>query len=123
MHIQQHIFYNFFIRRPQFFCSSLPYWGSVYCSVDLDENGTKKDAMWMNGTICRVSDGNWLLTACSKIRCHPAGEAAEVLFDAVPKIGYKACKDIIALKPILWNKDKEGAWCKYLGEIDYGVVE
>ena len=74
---------------------------SCYCSVDLDENGTKKDAMWMNGTICRVSDGTWLLTARSKSRCHPAGEAAEVLFDAVPKIGYKACKDIIALKPIL----------------------
>lgn len=94
---------------------------SYYCSVDLDEKGTEKKCMWMNGKIMRVSDGTWKLTARSKIRCHPVGQAAEVLFDAVPAIGYVACKEIVPLKTILWNKDKEGAWCKDLGKIDYGI--
>jgi hypothetical protein len=94
---------------------------SYYCSVDLDEKGTKKKCMWMNGKIIRVSDGTWKLTARSTIRCHPVGQAAEVLFDAVPTIGYAACKEIVPLKTILWNKDKEGAWCKDLGKIDYGI--
>ena len=72
--------------------------------------------------IC-ITETNVTSNIKENTKCHPAGEAAEVLFDAVPKIGYKVCKEIIVLKPILWKKDKEGAWCKYLGEIVYGVVE
>ena len=94
---------------------------SYYCNVDMDEAGTTKDAIWMNGTVCRVSDGTWLLNERSKTRCHPKGEAAEILFDAVPSINYVAGKEIVGLKPNLWNKDKVGAWCKYLGKIDYGT--
>ena len=75
----------------------------------------------MNGKIMQVSDGTWKLTARSKIRCNPVGQATEVLFDAVPTIGYAACKEIVPLKTILWNKDKEGAWCKDLGKIDHGI--
>ena len=42
-------------------------------------------------------------------------------FDAVPSINYIAGKEIVGLKPNLWNKDKMGAWCKYLGKNDYGI--
>ena len=94
---------------------------SYYCNVDMDEAGTTKEAIWMNGTVCRVSDGTWLLNERSKKRCHPKGEAAEILFDAVPSINYVAGKEIVGLKPNLWNKDKVGAWCKYLGKIEYGT--
>ena len=94
---------------------------SYYCNVDMDEAGTTQDAIWMNGTVCRVSDGTWLFNERSKTRCHPKGEAAEILFDAVPSINYVERKEIVGLKPNFWNKDKVGAWCKYLGKIDYGT--
>ena len=42
---------------------------SYYCNVDMDEAGTTKEAIWMNGTVCRVSDGTWLLNERSKNRC------------------------------------------------------
>ena len=87
----------------------------------MDETETIKEAIWINGTMCRGSDGNWLFNERSKKRCHPTGEAAEILFDAVPSINYVAGKEIVELKPNLWNKDKVGAWCKYLGKIDYGT--
>ena len=39
----------------------------------------------------------------------------------VPELA-SCLKEIIKiLKPNLWNKDKVGAWCKYLGKIDYGT--
>ena len=94
---------------------------SYYCNVDMDEAGTTREAIWMNGTVCRVSDGTWLSSERSKKRCLPKGEAVEILFDVVPSINYVAGKEIFGLKPNLWNKDKVGAWCKYLGKIDYGT--
>ena len=94
---------------------------SHYCNVDMDEKGTVKKSIWMNGTVCRVSDGTWLLNERSRTRCHPAGAAAEVFWDAVPSINFIAGKDIVELKPTLWSKDKVGVWCKYLGNNDYGI--
>ena len=32
-----------------------------------------------------------------------------------------AGKSIVELKEKMWNKDKEGAWCKYLGKVDYSI--
>ena len=49
----------------------------------------------------------------------PKGEAAKILFDTVPSINYITGKEIVGLKPNLWNKDEVGAWCKYLGKTDY----
>ena len=96
---------------------------SYYCSVDLDRKGTEKKCIWMNGNILRVSDGIWKLTKRSIVRCHPVGQATEVLFDAVPNLGYTVCKEIFPLKTVLWNKDKAEAWCKDLGKINYGIKQ
>ena len=95
---------------------------SYYCNIDMDERDTEKKPIWMNGTVCRVSDGTWPLTERPRTRCHPAGEAAEVCFDAMPEINFIAGKDIFGLRPNLRNKDKVGAWCKYLDKIDYGIT-
>ena len=94
---------------------------SYYCNVDMNTSGTIKEAMWMDGTVCRVSDDTWLFNERSRKRCHPKGEATEILFDAVPSINYIAGKEIVGLKPIFWSKDKVGAWCKYLDKTDYGI--
>ena len=94
---------------------------SYHCDVDMNKTGTRKKAIWMNGKICRVSDGTWLFNERSRKRCHPKGEAVEICFDAVPSITYIAGMEIVGLKPNLWNKDKIGAWCKYLGKNDYGI--
>jgi hypothetical protein len=55
--------------------------------------------------------------------CHPQNKAEEVLFDAVPAIGYVTCTDKITLKTILWNKGNARARCKDLGKIDHGIEE
>ena len=87
----------------------------------MNKIGTIKKAMWMNGKVCRVSDGTWLVNERARKRCHPKDETAEVLFDAVPSVNYITGKEIVGLRPNLWNKDKMGAWCKYLGKNDYGI--
>ena len=38
----------------------------------------------------RVSDGTWLVGVNARINCVKAGEAAEVLWDAVPEVKYPA---------------------------------
>ena len=75
----------------------------------------------MNGKLMRVSDDTWLVGANSRTNCFKSGEAAEVLWDAVPEVNYLADKSITEFKPNLWNKDKLGAWCKDLGKIDYEI--
>ena len=69
----------------------------------------------------RVSDGTWLVGVNAQTNCFKASEAVEVLWDVVTEVNYPAGKSIIELKPNLWNKDKLGAWCKDLGNIDYGI--
>ena len=75
----------------------------------------------MNGKVMRVIGGTWLVGANERTKCFKAGEAAEVLWDAVPVVNYPAGKSIAEFKPNLWNKDKLGAWYKDLGKIYYGV--
>ena len=94
---------------------------SVLVSVDLDDAGTETDLIWMNGVVLKISDGTWLLNERSRSQCHRVGEAAEISWDAVPEINYVAGTSIHPLIPKLWNKDKEGAWCKDLGVTDYGI--
>ena len=77
----------------------------------------------MTGVVQRLSDGTWLLTARLRTRCHPVGAAAEIFWNAVPEIDFEASSSIQPLNPKLWNKDKEGAWCKDLGDTDYGIIE
>ena len=69
----------------------------------------------------RVSDPTWLVVANTQTNCFKASEAAEVLWDGGPEVNYPAGKSITEFKPNLWNKDKLGAWCKELGNIDYDI--
>ena len=71
----------------------------------MDEAGTTKEAIWVNGTVCRVSDGTWLFNERSNKRCHPKGEAAAILFDAVPSINYClfGLKEIIFVPNVVVN--------------------
>jgi hypothetical protein len=96
---------------------------SVLVSVDLNDADNTKDCIWMSGVVLRVSDGTWPLTVTSRTRCYPVGEAAEIAWDAVPKIEFEASSSIHPLNPNMWNKDKVGAWCKDFGDIDYGIID
>ena len=87
----------------------------------MNEAGTVKKLVWMNGVVVRVSDGTWLVNANARTKCFKAGEAAEILWDAVLEVNFLSGKSIAEFKPSLWNKDKVGAWCKDLGKIDYGI--
>ena len=42
----------------------------------------------------RVSYGTWIVGDNSRTNCFKAGEAAEVLWDAVPEVNYPAGKSI-----------------------------
>ena len=95
---------------------------SSLCSIVMDTAGKVKEFIWMNGKVTRVSDGTWIVGANERTNCFKSGEAAEVLWDAVPEVNYPAGKSITEFKPNLWNKDKLGAWCKDLGKIDYGIA-
>ena len=94
---------------------------SSLCSIDMDNLGMVKKNLWMNGVVMRVSDGTWLVSANARKKCFKTGEAAEVLWDAVPEVNFLKGKSIVEFKPQLWNKDKLGAWCMDLGKIDYGI--
>ena len=92
-----------------------------YSSVDMDEEGEDKELFWMSGVVERVSDGTWLVSANARTKCHKEGEAAEIKWDPNPSINFPGGRSIEKFNPKLWNKAKEGAWCKNLGEIDYEV--
>ena len=94
---------------------------SALCSIDMDTAGKVKELIWINGKVMRVSDGTWIVSANARTNCFKTGEAAEVLWEAVPEVNYSAGKSIPEFKPKLWNKDNLGAWCKDLGNIDYGI--
>ena len=91
------------------------------CSIDMDKAGKVKEPIWFNGKVMRVSDGTWLVSESARTKFFKAGEAAEILWDAVPEVNFLSGKSIAEFKPSLWNKDKVGAWCKGLGKIDYGI--
>ena len=95
---------------------------SSLCSIDMDTATKVKDLIWMNGKVMRVSDGTWLVGTNAQKNCFKSGEAAELLWDAVPEVNYPSGKSIAEFKPNIWNKDKLGAWCKDLGKIDYGIA-
>ena len=76
----------------------------------------------MNGKVMRVSDSTWLVVGNARTDCFKSGEAAELLWDAVPEVNYPAGKSIAEFKPNFWNKDKLGAWRKDLGSIYYGIA-
>ena len=94
---------------------------SQYCSIDMDKADVEKKLLWMHGVVLRVSDGTWLLNARARKKCFKVGEAAEIDWDVCEKANFPGGKSIVELKPKMWNKDKEGAWCKHLGKVDYGI--
>ena len=94
---------------------------SQYFSVDMNEAGTEEKLLWMHGVVTRVSDGMWLVNANSGTNCWGAGKASEVDWGACEETNYLAVKSIVELKEKMWNKDKEGAWCKCLGKVEYGI--
>ena len=57
---------------------------SSLCSIDMDTSGKVKELIWMNGKVMRVNDVSWLFDANARKNCFKAGEAAEVIWDAVP---------------------------------------
>ena len=87
----------------------------------MDTAGKVKELIWINGEVIIVSDVTWLVGANARKNCFKAGEAAEVLWGAVPEVNYPAGKSITEFKPNLWNKVKLEAWCKGLGNIEYGI--
>ena len=66
---------------------------SLY-SIDMDTAGKVEELIWINGKVMRVSDGAWLVGANAQTNCFKSGEAAEVLWDAVPEVNYPAGKSI-----------------------------
>ena len=94
---------------------------SQYCSVDMNKSGTEKKLLWMHGVVTRVSDGTWLVNKNAQTNCWGAGKAEEVHWDACEETNYLAVKSILELKEKMWNKDKEGAWCKFLGKVEYVI--
>ena len=74
---------------------------SSLCSIDTNPAGKVKELIWMNGKVMRVSDGTWIVVANARTNCFKAGEAAEVLWDAVPEVNYPAGKSIAEFKPNL----------------------
>ena len=91
-------------------------------SIDTDTSGKVKELIWMNGKVMRVSDGICLVGVNARTKYFKAGEEAEVLWDAVPEVKHSDSKSIAEFKPKIWNRDKLGAWCKDLGNIDYGIA-
>ena len=87
----------------------------------MNEAGTEKKILWMHGVVIRVSDGTWIVDANARTNCWGAGKAAEVDLDACEEANNLAGKSIVELKEKMFNKDKEGAWCKCLGKVDYGI--
>ena len=67
---------------------------SSLCSIDMDKAGNVKELIWMNGKVTRVSDDTWLVSANARIKCFKSGEAAEVLWDAVPEVNFLAGKSM-----------------------------
>ena len=88
----------------------------------MDKAGNVKELIWMNGKVMKVNDSTWLVSENARTKCFKAGEAAKVLWDAVPEVNFLAGKSIAELKPNLWNKDKLGACCKDIGKIDYEIA-
>ena len=89
--------------------------------TDLDETGTEKEKLWIYGVVKRVSDDTCLVSKNARTKCHMVGEAAEILWDAVPSINFPLGTSIKKFNPHLWNKDKVGAWCVDVEKIDYGL--
>ena len=67
---------------------------SSLCSIGMDTSGKVKKLIWINGKVIIVSDGTWIVGANSRTNCFKPGEAAEVLWDAVPEVNYPVGKSI-----------------------------
>ena len=87
----------------------------------MNKSGTEKKVLWMHGVVTRVSDGTLLVNVNTQTNCWGASKAAEVDCEACEKANYLTGKPILELKKNMCNKDKEGAWCKCLGKVDYGI--
>ena len=86
----------------------------------MDTEGTAKNLRWSNGVVERICDGTWKILGRAR-KCWKYGEAAELLWDAIPDADMPACRDKVALDARKWNKDVAGAWRMDLGDYNYGM--
>ena len=86
----------------------------------MNEEGTIQEMRWCSGIVEDVSDGTWIKAGTRRQR-YKEGEAARVLWDAVPEANFAASKSVEVFDKRLWNQNSIGAWRKDLGEVDYGL--
>ena len=89
-------------------------------NFDMNEEGTIQEMRWCSGIVEDVSDGTWIKAGTRQQR-YKEGEAARVLWDAVPEANFAASKSVEVFDKRLWNQNSIGAWRKDLGEVDYGL--
>ena len=81
---------------------------------------------WCGALVEAVSDGTWARTGRNGKRLktmYKVGEAAQVFWDAVEETGEPAQRQLIELKPGMWNGNEAGAWRLQLDSIDYGIKD
>ena len=81
--------------------------------IDLDETGPKKGNLWIYRVVKHVSGGTWLVGKNARTKCHKAGEAAAILWDAVLSMNFLAGTIIKKFDPSLCGtrtRWKLGVW-------------
>ena len=67
-----------------------------------------------------VCDGTWIIPG-KRSKCYNEGEAAKVLWDAIPDANLPSGHTIEPFVERKYNKNCDGAWKMDIGEIDYGL--
>ncbi len=81
---------------------------------------------WCGALVEAVSDGSWARTGRNGKRLktmYKVGEAAQVFWDAVEETGEPAQRQLIELRPGMWNGKEAGVWCLQLDSIDYDIKD
>ena len=86
---------------------------------DPDQESTKI-LEWCGGVVERICDGTWLIPG-ARTKCYKEGEAAEILWDAIPIADIPPSRSIERLDPKKWSTNVIGAWRKDFGDISYGL--
>ena len=88
--------------------------------IDDPDKGSKKILEWCAGVVERTCDGTWLMPG-ARTKCYKKGEAAEILWDAIPVAGIPPSRSIERLDPKKWSTNVIGAWRTDFGDITYGL--
>ncbi len=76
--------------------------------------------VWCGGVVEEVCDGTWIIPG-KRSKCYNEGEAAKVLWDAIPDANLPSGHTIEPFAERKYNKNCDGAWRMDIGEIDYGL--